>query len=63
MGFEIRGRRNFAGESATPVARAAIHFPLCIRGLCATPRQCARPLPGLDVKLDVLPDEAPEEGY
>jgi len=23
----------------------------------------ARPLPGLDVKLDVLPDEAPEEGY
>ena len=23
----------------------------------------ARPLPGLDVKLDVLPDEIPEEGY
>ena len=23
----------------------------------------ARPLPGLDVKLDVLPDEIPDEGY
>lgn len=23
----------------------------------------ARPLPGLDPKLDVLPDEIPEEGY